>query len=151
MSFDALFDQPDISPDLDDLDVEVTTYTATAARTGSTWAVTVHDLPEGHAGSAQGATWAEAEANAHACVTGLLQADPAAVVVHLLPADPEAAAAVQDLTEARIARAEAEQAERDAARHAAATLTGKGWTTRDAGTALRLSHQRISQLAPRTP
>lgn len=70
------------------------------------------------------------------------------MIVSVAPADPEAAAAVRALTAARIARADAEQAERDAARAAARTLTSRGWSTRDTGRVLRLSHQRISQLAP---
>ncbi|MFD7509876.1 hypothetical protein ACFV5N_11110, partial [Streptomyces sp. NPDC059853] len=110
-----------------------TTYPATAVRTGSTWTVTVHELPEGRAARAQGTTWAEAEINAHDIVVDLLDAHPATVIVSVAPEDPEAAAAVRALTDARIARAEAEQAERDAARAAARTLTSRGWSTRDAG------------------
>lgn len=38
-----------------------------------------------------------------------------------------------------------QQAERDTVR----ILLDQGWSTRDAGKALGLSHQRVSQLAPR--
>ncbi|GAA0370281.1 hypothetical protein GCM10009530_20490 [Microbispora corallina] len=148
--FEAILDQPDIVENLDDLEVESTTYHATATRTGRQWTVTVNDLPEGRAVQAQGATWTDAEQNALTCVIDLLQAEPHTVNIHLAPNDEEAAAALAAVTEARVARAYAEQAERDAVRQAARILTDKGWTTRDAGGALRLSHQRISQLAPRT-
>ncbi|GAA2351707.1 hypothetical protein [Streptomyces carpaticus] len=151
MSFDSVFEEPVLADDADEFaGVVATTYTATATRTGNTWTVTVHDLPDGHIVKAQGGTWADAELNAHACVTDLLKVEDASVIVAVSPEDPEAAAAVRALVEARLARAEAEQAERDAAQAAARTLTGKGWSTRDAGRILRLSHQRISQLAPRS-
>ncbi|WP_052385501.1 hypothetical protein [Streptomyces sp. NRRL F-2890] len=150
MFFERVFDEPELADDPDEfVDLVATTYPATATRTGSTWTVTIHDLPDGHAAIAQGTTWGEAQTNAHDIVVDLLGAHPAAVIVSVAPADPDAAAAIQALIDARIARAAAEQAERDAARTAARTLTGQGWSTRDAGTALQLSHQRISQLASR--
>lgn len=150
--FDAIFDGIDLTEDSDESSlVEATTYRATATRTGKQWTVTVHDLPDGHAVVAQGATWGEAEDNTLTCLIDVLKAEPQwAVTVHVAPDDSEAAAALEAVTEARIARAEAEQAERDAVQRAARLLTDKGWSTRDAGRALRLSHQRISQLAPRT-
>ncbi len=80
-----------------------------------------------------------------------LGADPAGVVVSVAPVGPDAAAALRALTAARIARAEAEQAERDAARHAARLLTGRDWTVEDAGMMLRLPDERIARLAAPTP
>ncbi|XVQ16363.1 type II toxin-antitoxin system HicB family antitoxin (plasmid) [Spirillospora sp. CA-255316] len=148
--FEAIFDEPECDGDPDEfVDITFTNYDATITRTGKQWTVTVHDLPEGRTVVAQGPTWAEAGDNAHAAVTGLLGTEPQAVGIDLFPDDPEANAAIQAVVNARVARGEAEQAERDAVRRAARLLTGKGWSTRDTGSALRLSHQRISQLAPR--
>ncbi|MEV1245109.1 type II toxin-antitoxin system HicB family antitoxin [Nonomuraea sp. NPDC049750] len=148
--FEQIFNEPDIidTPD-EETGAAYASYPATATRTGKLWSVVVRDLPAGHAVHAQGATWAEAELNAIKALIGALQAEPGTVGVQLAPADEEAAAALEAVTQARIARAYAEQAERDAVRRAARLLTDQGWTTRDAGGALRLSHQRISQIAPR--
>ncbi|MFI6985439.1 hypothetical protein ACIBSV_43720 [Embleya sp. NPDC050154] len=152
MSFDAVFEQPDIDPDSDsdDLTGVIPSYPATATRDGSSWVVLVDGLPDGHAVRVRAATWHDAEIDTHARVADVLEAEPATFLAPVKPADPDAAAALMDLQEARIALAFAEQAVRDAARHAARTLTDQGWTARDAGTALRLPHERVSQLAPRT-
>ncbi|MGJ6963277.1 type II toxin-antitoxin system HicB family antitoxin [Streptosporangium sp. G11] len=150
--FDKIFDdEPEAVENPDEfVDVTFTSYNATATRVGKQWNVTVHDLPEGRAVLAQGATWADAHRNAHTAVITLLDVEqPYAVGIRLTPDDPELAAALQAVMEARIARADAEQAERDTVTRAAQLLTGRGWSTRDAGNALSLSHQRISQLAPR--
>lgn len=150
--FEAIFSDG-LTEDVDDSaedQVRCTTYQATADYDGSVWTAKVIDLPEGHAVHAQGATWADVERNTARCVVEALRAEPGTVALRLLPADAEAAAALEAVTAARVARAHAEQAERDAVRHAARVLTAKSWSTRDAGTALRLSKQRISQLAPRT-
>lgn len=146
MSFDAIFEQPEIIADLDDLPLEVTTYPATATRTNSTWTVTARDLPGGHVVQAEGGTWFEGECKIHECVSERLGADPATVVVSVKPAEPEAKGALHALAGARIARAKAEQAERDAARHAARLLIDQGWSVQDAGQALRLPAARISRL-----
>lgn len=151
MSFDAIFEQPEIIADLDDLTFEVTTYPATATRTGSTWTVSVHDLPGGHSVSAEGTTWLEAEYAVQDRVPARLGVDRASVVVSVKPADPQAHAALHALTAARIARAKAEQAERDAARHAARLLTAQGWSPQDAGMALRLPAERVLRLVASAP
>lgn len=149
--FEEIFDEPDIveAPD-EQSSARYASYPATARRCGGVWNVVVHDLPEGHAVRAQGVTWTEAEMNTIKAVIDALRADAGTVGVQLIPADSEAAAALEAVTAARIARAHAGQAERDAVRHAARLLTGQGWSTRDTGRALRLSHQRISQIAPQT-
>jgi len=138
MSFDAIFSHPDIIADLDDLTFEVTTYPATATRTGSTWTVTAHDLPDGHTVQTEGGTWLEGEDKIHECVAEHLGVDPTTIVVSVKPAEPEAKAALYALTDARIANAKAEQAERDAVRHAARLLIGQGWSVQDTAAALRL-------------
>lgn len=79
------------------------------------------------------------------CVFDLLDFDPDPVGFLFTPADPEAANVLRTVIDARTAHSYAEQAERDAAR----TLIDKGWTTRDIGSVLGLSHQRISRILPR--
>lgn len=149
--FESIFTEPESAPNPDEFaDITFTSYHATATRRGRQWTVNVHGLPDGHAATAQGADWIEARHNAHEVVTGLLGEIPQAVGIDLIPDDAEAAAALRAVVPLRVARADAEQAERDAVTYAAQLLISKGWTTRDAGAALSLSPQRISQLAPRT-
>ncbi|GHJ39517.1 hypothetical protein [Streptomyces sp. TS71-3] len=151
MPFDAIFDQPDITADPDDLTFELTTYPATAVHTGSAWNVSVHDLPGKHSLQAQAGTWLEAEDEIQELVAKYLEADRTSIVVSVEPADPEARAALRALTSARITRAKAEQAERDAARHASRLLLGQGWTTGDVGAVLRLPEARVVQLTVPAP
>ncbi|GGN99028.1 hypothetical protein [Microbispora bryophytorum] len=143
--FEAVEPATDVASPDEFARVQATTYHGTGTRTGKQWTVTVHDLPGGLV-KAQGATWRDAQINALTCVVDLLQAAPGTVCLAVTPDDPQAAAALDAVTAARVARAEAEQAERDAVRRAAQILTGQGWTYRDAGTALGLSHQRIGQI-----
>ncbi|MEV7801721.1 hypothetical protein AB0O28_02090 [Microbispora sp. NPDC088329] len=146
MNHDLIFDQPDlVPPGDDDVAVETVTYFATVARTGKQWTATV-EIPGGRTVQAQGASWADVRSNVAQLIFDALQDKPEAIGVHVEPADPEAKAALAAVIEARQARALAEQAERDAVRHAARLLTAQGWTTRDVGSATRLSHQRISQI-----
>ncbi|MFG1956023.1 hypothetical protein [Nonomuraea sp. NPDC049028] len=143
---DAIFDQPDLFP-VADADLEVaTTYRVTVTRTGKQWTATATDLPGGHTIQAQGANWVEVRRNIGGLIVDLLKDEPGTIGLRVIPADPEAAAALAAVIEARQARMLAEQAERDAVRHAARLLIAQGWTTRDAGSAMRLSHQRISQI-----
>lgn len=150
MSFDEIFDRPEIIPGLNDLDLEVTTYTATATHTGTEWTVTARDLPGGRTVHAQGSTWRIAETEIHQRVTQELAVDPTTVVVSMTPADPDAAAALSVLASARIARANAEQAERDAARNTARLLASQGWAVHDTAGALRLPAERIAHLTTAT-
>ncbi|MEU4833147.1 hypothetical protein [Streptosporangium sp. NPDC023615] len=147
---EAIFDQSDLPEDPDQLELEVTTnYHATLTRTGKRWTATVHDLPDGHVIRVQGTTWRETADNVMECVLDLLPPDANTVGFDFTPADPEAAEARKAVSDARVARLYAEQAERDAVRNAVRTLIDQGWTTRDIGSALGLSHQRISQIVPR--
>ncbi|MBG0818916.1 hypothetical protein [Planomonospora sp. ID82291] len=143
---EEILSQPDITTEFDADDVVATDYRATVTRTGKQWTATVRDLPEGHAVQAQGSTWSEVGQNVTLCIVDLLQAAPGTVAVQLVPADSAAADALAAVKRARYARVLAEQAERDATRAAARTLIGQGWTTRDAGSAMGLSHQTISKL-----
>lgn len=148
---EAIFDRPDLVKADEGTGPEVTIYNATATRVGKYWKVTVHDLPDGRAAQAQGANWTEAQLNTMDCVQSLFPPDQRDTVgVRLMPADPQASDALVAVWTARSARARAEQAERDAVRDAVRILLAQGWTTRDAGKALALSHQRVSQLAPRS-
>ncbi|RCG32284.1 hypothetical protein DQ384_07235 [Sphaerisporangium album] len=124
------------------------TYVATATRTGKRWTAVARDLPGGRTVQAEGASWGEVRRNVADLVFEAHNADAGIGALQLVPADPEAAAAVVDVIAARSARILAEQAERDAVRHAVRLLIGEGWSPRDIGSALLLSHQRISQLAP---
>ncbi|WP_460306080.1 hypothetical protein [Actinocorallia aurea] len=150
--FEAIFDEPEFEgpgEPIDTSQVKFTTYRAALVRDGKWWTATVRDLPNGGVVVAQGSTWAEVHRNTHAAVISSLGVEPYAVGINLVTDDSEVEDALHAVVAARVARGEAEEAERAAVRHAAQLLTGKGWSTRDAGGALNLSHQRISQLAPR--
>ncbi|GAB3910860.1 hypothetical protein GCM10027612_87470 [Microbispora bryophytorum subsp. camponoti] len=144
MNHDLIFDQPDLIPPSDDV-VEAVTYFATVTRTRKQWTATA-ELPGGCTVQAQGASWADVKRNVAQLIFDTLRDEPATIGVHVDPADPEAKAALAAVIEARQARVLAEQAERDAVRHAARFLTAQGWTTRDVGSVMHLSHQRISQI-----
>ncbi|WP_344948338.1 hypothetical protein [Sphaerisporangium flaviroseum] len=133
----------------DESEVETVTYFATATRTGKQWTATTRDLPGGRTVQAQGASWREVKRNVADLIFEVHNDDSSIGALHLVPADPDAAAALKDVIAARSARVLAEQAERDTVRHAVRLLIGQGWSTRDIGSALLLSHQRVSQLAPR--
>lgn len=148
---ESILDQADIPKDLDQLPLQITTnYHVTLARTGKRWTATVDNLPGGHIIQVQGTTWRETADNAMDRVFELLKYDPDTVGFSFTPAEQEAAESVENVRAARAARLHAEQTERDALRNAARTLIDKGWTTRDIGSVLGLSHQRISQIVPRT-
>ncbi|MET7337071.1 hypothetical protein [Nonomuraea sp. NPDC005650] len=145
---ESILDQPDIPEDPDQLELQITTtYHATLARTGKRWTATADNLPGGHVIQVRGATWRETAVNAMAAIFDLLKYNPDTVGFFFTPADEEAAHVTADVRDARAARL---HAERDALRNAVRTLIDKGWTTRDIGSVLGLSHQRISQIAPRT-
>ncbi|MFG6197831.1 hypothetical protein [Nonomuraea sp. JJY05] len=143
--FDALFDQPDLVPPSGKPEDEATIISATATRTGKHWTATA-ELPDGRPVKAQGTTWVEMKGNVAELIFDCIDAEPGALGVHVAPADPDAAAAIDAVVSARIARINAEQAERDAVRHAAHLLKSQGWNTRDSGSVLRMSHQRVSQI-----
>ncbi|WP_282699219.1 hypothetical protein [Streptantibioticus silvisoli] len=78
-----------------------------------------------------------------------LKAAPGTVIVSVEPADQNAVTAIRALTQARLNRALAEQAERDAARAAVRLLASQGWDAEDIGTVLRLPTARVENvLAP---
>ncbi|MEU6787228.1 hypothetical protein ABZ912_49240 [Nonomuraea angiospora] len=148
---ESILDQPDITEEPDPLGTQITTtYHATLTRTGKHWTATFDNLPGGHIIRVQGATWRETADNAMEAIFDLLKYDPGTVGFAFTPADQEAALVMENVRDARAARLHAEQAERDALRNAARALIDKGWTTRDIGSVLGLSHQRISQIVPRT-
>ncbi len=146
MIHDLIFDQPDLTPPSDDdTIVETVTYFVTVARTGKQWTATA-ELPGGRTVQAQGASWTNVKSNVAQLIFDTLRDKPEVIGLHVSPADPEAKAALEAVIEARQARVLAEQAERDAVRHAVRLFTAQGWTTRDVGSVMRLSHQRISQI-----
>jgi hypothetical protein len=148
---ESIFDRPDLLDDTEPASTEATIYRATAVRNGKYWTATVHDLPDGQALEVRGGTWREVAHNGLDAVLELVDPVPHGTTIgfHLTPADQRAATALLAVSETRSARILAEQAERDAVRHAAGLLTGQGWTTRDIGSAIGLSHQRVSQIVSR--
>ncbi|MCF2532748.1 hypothetical protein [Yinghuangia soli] len=151
MLFDSAFDNPDIAPDFDPDDLEgcVPSYTCEGEQVGDAWHVTVRGLPGGAEVHVQGKTWRKAKRHTIDAVQKALGPDSGVYGLQFVPADPEAAEAVDAYYEARQALCFAEQKLRDTAREAARTLTAQGWSNRDTGSVLMMSHQRISQLAPR--
>jgi len=145
MSFDAIFDEPDICPP-DGPFTPVPEYLVTLSRAGETWIADVPDLPGGRSVRVEGATYGEVGAAAFEQVHDVLGAAPGDISVHVRPADTEATAALDAIVDARINRASAEQAERDAVRHAARVLTSQGWSTEDAAHALRMPVTRMPEL-----
>ncbi|MEV0619791.1 hypothetical protein AB0I81_41180 [Nonomuraea sp. NPDC050404] len=148
---EELFDQPDIPADLDRYELDITQHwQALLTRTRKRWTATLQDPPEGHVIHVQGATWRETADAFTEALRGLPGYDSDVAGISFVPADPEAADVLDKVRAARRARLMAEQAERDAVRDAIYTLMDREWTNRDIGSLLGLSHQRISQIAPRS-
>ncbi|WP_173527506.1 hypothetical protein [Nonomuraea antri] len=149
--FEVIFDSPDLATDaeIEGLPKVTDYYTATMTRTGKRWTATCRDLPGGRVVEAQGKSWREARRGVGRLISDAVAGEPGLAAVHVVPADPEEDALLAAVLDARYERAYAEQAERDAVRHAARTLLDRGWTTRDVGSLLLLSHQRISQIVRR--
>lgn len=76
----------------------------------------------------------------------MLKVDPATIAVEVRPELPDV---VSHALEARRAARQAEEAAERATAAAVQSLLDGGYTVRDAGALLRLSPQRISQIAPR--
>ncbi|MFB8414184.1 type II toxin-antitoxin system HicB family antitoxin [Streptomyces albidoflavus] len=131
----------------------MTTYKATAERQGRFWVVRIDGLPEGEQNVTQGLTWTEAHENARDLVSLVLdiEDDPTAYTVDLVPADPAMFEVVREAEEAATAAQEADERRRAAMTRAAKTLVGLGLTQAEAGRMLGVTHQRIAQLAPKTP
>jgi hypothetical protein len=125
------------------------TYKALARRDGRWWAVEIQGLPPNYLGVTRGRTWAEAEEMTRDAIAMLLDIPANSFDVELLPGDEEARSALAALESARQAAAEAQRAQEEALHQAARTLTQKGFSVRDAGAAMHISYQRVSQLAPR--
>lgn len=145
MSFDAIFDEPDICAP-DGPFKPPPEYRVTLTRAGETWIAEAQDLPGGLSVRVEGATYREADDAAFSQVYDVLGAGPGDIQVYVRPADAEATAVLDAIVDARINRAYAEQAERDAVRHAARLLTSQGWNTQDAAYALRMPVTRMPEL-----
>lgn len=119
------------------------TYTATAAREGRWWVITVPGV-----GVTQARSFADAPAMARDLVATLEDVDPATVAVEVTPQlDASVAAKV---TEARREVAELAERQRRAgalSREAVAALKATGMASKDAAAILGVSPQRVSQLA----
>lgn len=125
------------------------TYQAIAVRDGRWWVVEIQGLPPHYVGVTQGRSWVEAEEMTRDAIASLLDIDDQSFDIELLPGDQEARDAIAALEVARKAAAEAQQAQEQALQSAARTLTQRGFSVRDAGAAMHVSYQRVSQLAPK--
>lgn len=122
-------------------------YRATATRSGRWWAVVVPAVP---GALTQGPTLKAAAAMAREAVALVLDIPEESVVIDLRPELPDTAAtALNDFRSRRSERERAEEAEREAQATAAQVLREAGLSVRDAGEVLGVSHQRVSQLAPK--
>ena len=120
-------------------------YTATAAREGRWWVITVAGI-----GVTQARTLRDAAPAARGLVSAMLDVDEDVVAVDVIPELPPKVRA--DLDEARRKVAQLEVQQREAARasrDAVAVLTASGLSGADVATVLGVSPQRVSQLLRR--
>ena len=120
-----------------------TTYTATAAREGRWWVITVDGV-----GVTQVRALRDAAEMARDLVATMLDVDPADVVVDVKPALDDVV--LERVATAKRLVAELEDRQRTTAhatRAAAGALLDAGLTGADAATILGVSPQRVSQLA----
>jgi predicted RNase H-like HicB family nuclease len=121
------------------------TYSAKAVRSGDWWAITIPELKGVHS---QARRLDHAEPMAREAISLFLD-EPAdsfdVTVVPVLPGELQA-----DVDNARAARGEAEERQKEAAvataRAARQLVRGSKLTVREAGQILGVSHQRIAQL-----
>ncbi|WP_062345871.1 hypothetical protein [Herbidospora yilanensis] len=145
---EAVFDEPDIVEEHDESIGISTDHIAVVTRVGEGWRAVVDGLPDGKVVVAHGSTWAETTHNVGDALSEAVTPEPPYVLgYHMVPADPDADSALGAVMIARSERVHAEQAERDAVRHAVRVFLGQGWSTRDAARALLLSQERVIRLA----
>ncbi|MGH3326007.1 MAG: type II toxin-antitoxin system HicB family antitoxin, partial [Streptomyces sp.] len=126
----------------------MTTYTATARRSGDWWALSVPDLPGVHS---QTKRLDQAEAEVREAIALMLDIEPEEFDVEVKPVlSEETKVLLGEVEEARRTRERAAEAERQAMRQAAQALTGS-LSQRDAGQLLGVSFQRVSQLLGSAP
>lgn len=121
------------------------TYTAIAQRSGPWWAI---EVPELRGVFTQARNLDQAAAMARDAIALFLDAAPDSIAVELRVVAPPEVQSVVD--EALMARYEAERARAAAAsamRRAVAAAAKAGITSRDTGRMLRVSHQRVAQVA----
>jgi predicted phage-related endonuclease len=122
--------------------VSATKHTATAAREGRWWVVTVEGV-----GVTQARTLRDAPAAARGLVSAMLDVEESDVDVEVTPSLAGDLAAQVRNARKRVADAERERAAAAAAsRDAARALIGQGLSGADAATILGVSPQRVSQL-----
>jgi predicted RNase H-like HicB family nuclease len=122
----------------------MTRYTAECRRSGAWWAITVPELKGVHS---QAKRLDQVEDMARDAIAMFLDAAPDSFDVDVQPDMPD------EVRAALKAREEAAKAEERANRttiNAVRALLGSGLTVRDAGRLLRISPQRVSQLAQST-
>jgi predicted RNase H-like HicB family nuclease len=118
-----------------------------AQRVGKWWVIAVPDVPGAFA---QAKRFEQVEAMARDAVALVLDVAPNAFELDVRPVLPkEAQALIDDARSAQLEAAKAKELAAKASKRAVDQLTDSGWSIRDVGSALGISHQRVSQLAPR--
>src|SRR6266487_1696595 len=119
-------------------------YRVVAERSEDWWAISVPGLSGVFS---QARRLDQVDAMAREAIALMLDVDETAVAVTIDPTlPPRTAAAVSEALSRRQARRDAEAREQEALRQAAGALAADGFTQREAGLVLGLTHQRISQI-----
>lgn len=121
-----------------------------ATRGNDSWLTSTQGLPEGKQALSMGKTWKQAQALLQQAAEMALKAPPGSVTVDLKLEDPELQKLVDEVHRTRAILKDAEFHYGAALGVAARTLT-KQATVRDVAAMLGCSHQRVSQLAPKSP
>lgn len=116
-------------------------YTATCRRIGDWWAISVPEVKGVHS---QAKRLDQVDAMARDAIAVMLDIDPASFHVRV---EPDVPVEVAEAVQARTALREAEARAEEATRRAAVALLRQGYSVRDAGRVLGVSHQRVSQIA----
>ena len=121
------------------------TFAVRAQRSGRWWAL---DVPELSGVFSQVRRLDQAEAMARDAIAAMLDLDPASFDVEIAPSfAPDVKALLDSVCRARQALDEAQRTAAAAVQHAATVLTHEdGFSMRDAGRALGISHQRVAQI-----
>ncbi|HEV2087107.1 MAG TPA: hypothetical protein VGR21_02230 [Cryptosporangiaceae bacterium] len=120
------------------------TYTVVAERSGGWWAI---EVPAVTGVFTQAKRLDQVEAMARDALAAFLDVAPDSFDVVVEPRFPDEVGEAREAREAaRLAEKRAEQLTVRTLRH----LLDAGWTVRDAGRALEVSPQRVSQLAPKS-
>lgn len=119
-------------------------YTARCYRSGKWWAIEVPEVPGAHS---QARRLDQVEANAREAIGLILDVDGDTFDITVqVDLDDVVRGQVEALAQARERATEAQKNAAATAAGVAADLVARGLSTRDAGTVMGLSHQRVAQL-----